>query len=226
MGYENEESAIEAVKYFNNTFINTSKIQVQICATLGEDTKTWNKDNRKAKEEVTEEKFEPTIVKPKSKIDEIIGEHKNDPQFLEFMKIHSKDRSIWDNDLGEKKVEEDDRIEDEKSDVESEVEGKLANKEEISDLDYMKLLMKQPEERKEKIEIVKKKKEMVQLFTIKIRDIPKKIKREDLIKFFRPAKAHSVRIPTSGTDCYAYVGFKHERDLKRALLKDKSFLSE
>lgn len=225
MGYENEESAIEAVKYFNNTFINTSKIQVQICATLGEETKTLNKDNRKAKEEKAEVKFEPINVKPKSKIDEIIGEHKNDPQFLEFMKIHSKDRSIWDNDLGEKKAEEDDRIEDEKSESEVETE-KLANKEEISDLDYMKLLIRQPEERKEKIEISKKKKEMVQLFTIKIRDIPKKIKREDLIKFFRPAKAHSVRIPTSGTDCYAYVGFKHERDLKRALLKDKSFLSE
>jgi multiple RNA-binding domain-containing protein 1 len=67
-------------------------------------------------------------------------------------------------------------------------------------------------------------KNQVKLYTVKIRNIPKKIKRDELKKFFRPSKAHSVRLPKNQVFACAYVGFKLERDMKRALMKDKSFL--
>jgi multiple RNA-binding domain-containing protein 1 len=236
VGFEKDESAAEAVKYFNQTFINTSRISVEICAALGDESKpkAWSKhakDSRLKKKEPEEPESELPVEKKekKNKIEEIIGEHKNDPDFIEFMKVHNKDKPIWDNDL-QNEVEQEDEGSEKSDQVESEKEEeKLANKEDITDADYMKFLMKPPEEQKKvqtKKEKSKKAKEMVKLFTVKIRNVPKKIKREDLIKFFRPAKAFSVRIPTGGVDCYAYVGFKNERDLNRALLKDKSFLSE
>lgn len=35
IGYQNEDEASEAIKYFNNTRIDTSKIIVESCALLG-----------------------------------------------------------------------------------------------------------------------------------------------------------------------------------------------
>lgn len=251
VGYEKEESAQEAVDYFNNTFINTSKVTVELCAALGDEAKpkSWSKyakDSetfRKTNEvKVEQPKVILNVVEKKkgNKIEEIIGDHKNDPQFLEFMKSHSKDNAVWDNDLAIENINKelddennDDYNEQEERDSGNDSEDKLANKE-ISDLDYMKaklmnikvdLIEEKTEKEKDiKPKTDKQKKDMVKLFTVKVRNIPKKIKREELIKFFRPSKAYSVRIP--GNADYAYIGFKIERDLQRALLKDKSFLSK
>lgn len=253
VGYEKEESAQEAVDYFNNTFINTSKVTVELCAALGDEAKpkSWSKyakdsETYKKKNEVKVKVEEPKVIfnapekKKGNKIEEIIGDHKNDPQFQEFMKSHAKDTAVWDNDMAiEKENEElndgnkDYDNDEEERDSGNDSEDKLANKE-ISDLDYMKArLMNMKvdgiEEKSEKLKDAKPKtdklkKDMVKLFTIKVRNIPKKIKREELIKFFRPSKAYSVRIP--GNADYAYIGFKIERDLQRALLKDRSFLSK
>lgn len=240
VGYENEESAADAVKFLNNTFIGTSKIIVEVCAILGDESKpkSWSKyakdsevykkkNDRKSEEEDDEpaEKVSAVDSKKKSKktvkIEAIIGDHKNDPLFQEFMKSHAKDKLGWENDVGVGEDKEKDETQDDSDD-----DKKLANKE-ISDNDYMKQLMgKQTSSKEVKSKFEKKdkksKEDLLKLYTIKIRNIPKKIKREELIKFFRPSKAHSVRIPkTAGI---AYVGFKLERDMQRALTKDKSFL--
>lgn len=247
VGFSDEAAAQESVKFFNGTFVGTSRIAVEVCAVLGDETKpkSWSKyakDSEEYKkknvkheepeevEEVPVEEETPEVSKKSkksTKIDAILGDRKSDPMFQEFMKSHAKDKLAWENDVG---VGEDKAaLEDEDKDEEKEVEEeKIANKE-ISDKDYMKQLMgeaapkakevnKASYEKKDK----KSKDDMTKLFTIKIRNVPKKIKREELIKFFRPSKAHSVRIPRTGG--FAYVGFKLERDMQRALTKDKSFL--
>jgi multiple RNA-binding domain-containing protein 1 len=242
VGYEKEESAQEAVQFFNGTFVGTSRIKVEACAVLGDDSKpkSWSKYAKDS--EVYKKKSEQKLIsdeeecleeqqpvqegdqkksKKATKIDAILGSHKNDPLFQEFLKSHAKDKLAWENDVGISEGEKAKIIEENQTDCE-----KLADKE-ISDIDYMKQLMIKPDsskadvqpkfERKDK----KSKDELAKLYTIKVRNVPKKIKREELIKFFRPSKAHSVRIPrTAG---YAYVGFKLERDMQRALTKDKSF---
>lgn len=186
------------------------------------------KQDKPVEDEEIIEKIAPVVEVKKSKktakIEAIIGDHKNDPLFQEFMQSHAKDKLAWENDVG---VGEDKTEQVVKEESEAEEEEKIANKE-ISDADYMNQLMgkaiplkvevKSKFEKKGK----KSKEEMARLYTIKIRNLPKKIKREELIKFFRPSKAHSVRIPH--TPGIAYVGFKLERDLQRALTKDKSFL--
>lgn len=241
VGFAAEESAQEAVKFYDSTFIGTSKIKVEVCAVLGDESKpkswsryakdseTYKKKNEKKESEeeapAEEEPVAETTKKSKKaqKIDAIIGDHRQDPLFQEFMQSHAKDKLAWENDVG---IAQDPNKQDTDNDSdEDEVEvQKLANKE-ISDIDYMKQLMgdknqeaKPSYEKKSK----KSKDDMAKLFTIKIRNVPKKIKREELIKFFRPSKAHSVRIPRTGG--FAYVGFKLERDMQRALTKDKSFL--
>lgn len=248
VGYSDEDSAQQAVKFYDSTFIGTSKIKVEVCAVLGDESKpkSWSKyakDSevyKKKHEQPVEEKEElPVEKKPvleevkkskkATKIEAIIGNHKNDPLFQEFMKSHAKDKLAWENDVGvgEDKSKKSDETQPEDDDDNETSEAKLAN-EEITDMDYMKQLMegsskvkegmKPSYEKKDK----KSKENLAKLFTVKIRNVPKKIKREELMKFFRPSKAHSVRIPRTGG--FAYVGFKLERDMQRALAKDKSFL--
>lgn len=248
VGYSDENSAQEAVKFFDSTFIGTSKIKVEVCAVLGDESKpkSWSKYAKDS--EVYKKKHEPVVEtevevkeeekpvvneikksKKAAKIEAIIGDNKDDPLFQEFMKSHAKDKLAWENDVGmgadkSKDTEEEHTI-DKEDDKES--DAKLANKE-ISDMDYMKQLMGDTSKVKEKPKPgyekkdKKSKDDLTRLFTIKIRNVPKKIKREELVKFFRPSKAHSVRIPRTGG--FAYVGFKLERDMQRALSKDKSFL--
>lgn len=223
IGYEQENSAQEAVKYFNDTFFGTSKIKVEVCAALGDeskpkswskyakDSKAFAKKNESVKKDESDQSgTEDTDDKKQKKIDALINEYKEDPEFKEFMKSHTKDKLLWENDIeiGEKETDE------------AEEPVKLANLE-ISDAEYMQKLMGTGDVNETKT-FEKKQKAPLKLFTIKIRNIPKKLKREELKKFFRPSKAHSVRIPKNSN--FAYVGFKLERDMKRALSKDKSFL--
>lgn len=248
VGYSEENSAQQAVKFFDSTFVGTSKIKVEVCAVLGDESKpkSWSKYAKdsevyKKKHELSVEEEEklpveekPTVgdlkkSKKSTKIEAIIGDHKNDPLFQEFMKSHAKDKLLWENDVGiaEKESQETTETQPDEDDHNETDDNKLAN-EEISDMDYMKQLMgdfaKIKKENNPSYEKKDKtsKESLQKLFTVKIRNVPKKIKREELMKFFRPSKAHSVRIPRTGG--FAYVGFKLERDMQRALAKDKSFL--
>lgn len=235
VGFEDEKSAENAVKFFDNTFFGTSKIKVEVCAVLGDDKKSklWQDNKIETKTEIppkAEAAKDSKKSKKSAKVEAILGDHKDDPQFQEFLQSHAKGKLSWANDLGGEASA--DAVKPEAKEIfESETEeDKLANKA-ISDLDYMKNLMadKKPADikgtREAKVDFQKKEKkpieDLTRLFTIKMRNVPKKVKREDVIKFFRPSKAHSVRIPRSGG--FAYVGFKLERDMQRALTKDKSF---
>lgn len=237
IGYENDESAQEAVKFFNDTFVGTSKIRVEVCATLGDESKpkSWSKyakdstaykKKEKVKKSSGDEDTEQVVEKKKStseKIDEMFGDYKDDPEFQEFMKANAKDKLAWENDFGinEKKDEGEPAGEAEES--EDDISKKLANQE-ISDTDYLKQLMGTSAASSTSSLEKKSDKNQIKLYTVKIRNIPKKIKRDELKKFFRPSKAHSIRLPKNQVFACAYVGFKLERDMKRALTKDKSFL--
>lgn len=104
---------------------------------------------------------------------------------------------------------------------------KLAEKE-ISDLEYMKSLMKKPDKGEngsiKSRENASKPKKDIDLFTIKMHNIPYRTKRQEIIKYFKPIKPFSVRMPTK-VHGFCYVGFKTEKDFKKAMLKDKSFIN-
>lgn len=62
-------------------------------------------------------------------------------------------------------------------------------------------------------------------YSLGLRGLPYKIKKKDIKEFFRPLKVDSIRIPPK-IKGIAYVGFKNEKDIKKALVKNKSFISK
>lgn len=191
-------------------------------------------------QEATEkEKRKSKKKEKKREIDDLLEQHQDDPLFAEFMKVHDKDNQLWDNDVGygeekTKKGEEGERETKSDNDAadESTEEAKVANVDDVSDLDYLKMLQKKPIEKKSTVtststsssSAAKNHNTSVDFFTIKIFDLPYKAKRQDVMKFFKPLKPKSVRIPINGRG-YCYVGFRDEREFKKALFKNKSFLN-
>ncbi|XP_055533590.1 probable RNA-binding protein 19 [Wyeomyia smithii] len=203
IGYESEENASTAIQHFNNTFLRTSKISVAPCVALGEakELKSWSKystDNKGAKQDVVGKKS-----KDKAKVqtaDDILKKHKNDPLFKEFVEVQKNAGSaVWNNQLQQES---------------SEAESGEAEEEQV----------KSSQEENEKESKSKPKElKLTNLFVAKIHNIPSSTKRQDLFRFFKPIKPYSIRIPTKQKG-FAYVGYKTETELKKALLKDKSFL--
>lgn len=245
IGYQKDDDALAAIEYFNNSSIQTSRIKVELCSKLGGEDKPqpWSKHSKENKTESTSKKEKNSNdtkekeTKVPSKVDEIVGKHKDDPEFQEFMKVHERNRTLWANDATEvesseksdlkdvspqdasQSAEED--VHDEDSNEESEDDAsseKLAEKP-ISDMEYMKSLMS-----KNSISSTSSaKKSNLDLFTIKIHNVPYKTKRQEIIKFFKPLKPFSVRLPTN-VHGFCYVGFKTEKDMTKAMLKNKSFI--
>ncbi|KAM8719698.1 hypothetical protein ACLKA7_005858 [Drosophila subpalustris] len=238
VGYSSDAEAQAAIKHFNNTCIQTSRVRVESCAALGSEEKpqSWSKyakdskknlDKLKEEEEPAKKKKEPKAKV--NKVDEILGKHKDDPAFQEFMQAHDKTRSLWANDAGinnaevaeeGEKEQEDENNEEQAEEQEEEEQEKLAEKP-ISDLEYMKSLISG--NTKETKKPTKADKSNLELFTIKIHNVPYNTKRQDVVKFFKPLKPYSVRLP-SKVHGFCYVGFKTEKDMAKGMLKNKSFI--
>lgn len=196
-------------------------------------------------------KKEKKNEKNKNKIKELLKKHKDDPLFTEFIDAHVNDKTAWikevlesvsksdeDNDSG---VDEENKdIKNKEESIEKNIEEKekadkkVANKP-ISDLEYMKLLMKKVGGSDKVIEAVEDNEEESKpkkvrnrpLFHIKITGLPFKCKKKDIKEFFRPIVPYSIRLPLGKGKKLAgfcYVGFRTEKELKKALAKDKLFL--
>lgn len=153
------------------------------------------------------------------------------------MKTHDKRKSIWQNDWNVSDVDDSvntsaksdgEAIVDNKnkSQIDESIEQVKIADLEISDADYMKSLIKTKPGNsiKKPVEKVDASK-LTDLLTIKIRNIPFKTKRQDVLNFFKPIKPSSIRLPTQ-VKGICYVGFKNEADFKKAMLKNRSFWSK
>ncbi|GLV42925.1 uncharacterized protein CBL_20481 [Carabus blaptoides fortunei] len=245
IGYRTVEQAEEAIDFFNNTCINTSKISVEKCVNLGDASKvqSWSKyasDStayKKKHADVEENKQSEVEDEPKEekniKIKEFIQKYKDDPMFEEFMQLHGtkdintllgkleqRDKTV----SQEKKDEEPAGTEDSGNESTEENADKVANTK-ISDLEYMKLLMEkslkaksEPRKRTEK-----QPKAKIKLYTVKLRGLPYTCKKKDIKQFFSPLVPYTIRVPPK-VKGIAYVGFKAEKHMHQALNKDKSFI--
>ena len=129
IGYADETSAQHAVDYFNNTYIDSSKIEVNLALTFGDKTlpRPWSKYSEGSsayKIRNPKRKLEPkTIVEEKgddknmekvqrlnqthhkSKLTGLLNEYydlESDPEFLEFLAVHKTQATskVWSNDNG------------------------------------------------------------------------------------------------------------------------------
>nr|XP_003699323.1 PREDICTED: probable RNA-binding protein 19 [Megachile rotundata] len=258
IGFKTEEQALAAKEYFDKTCIDTCRITIEQCASLGDSSKprAWSKyapdsskslendknsKNESLSETTDESKKEKKKKKDKnvaSEVKEALEKHKDDPLFVEFLESHTSNKAVWKNDTTlitdenekqEDKEEESDE-DDSKEEEEKEAEGekkKIADKA-LSDLQYMEALKKKKkstESKEEGTSDVKKapKHGPVEFFTVKLRGLAYNHKKKDIKQFFRPLKAKSIRVPPK-IKGIAYVGFKTEQHLKKALLKNKSFI--
>ncbi|XP_063911089.1 probable RNA-binding protein 19 [Zophobas morio] len=237
IGYQLENEAEDAVKYFNNMFLNTRKITVELCASLGDATKpkAWSKyasdstSYKKSHLDVKEEEVSKSKTKKKEKTEkkineaeELLKKYKDDPVFEEFLELHAPEQHKKFSKLIGEEEKSDDRPEEDKSeesDTSAESEEESQNKaadETISDLEYMKRLVKKPEK-------PKKEPKNLELFTLKLKGLPYNCKKKDIKHFFKPVTPFSIRKPAK-IHGIAYVGFKTEKAFKKALLKDRSFI--
>lgn len=65
----------------------------------------------------------------------------------------------------------------------------------------------------------------LKLFTVKVRGLGYKHVKKHVKQFFHPVKTASIRVPPK-IKGIAYVGFKTEYQMKKALVKNKSFLGD
>ncbi|XP_011167402.1 probable RNA-binding protein 19 isoform X1 [Solenopsis invicta] len=231
IGYKTEEQAKLAQSYFDQTCIDTCKISVEQCAHLGAKSKekpidsAEKNDISKTKDKIDKKKKKKKADKNENvEVKKALEKHKEDPLFMEFLETHtSKDaKVIWKNDIDipmkEEVTEESDDESEDKEDGESKEstgEVKLSNEKDKPDwLCQSKI--------KSLTKAVPKHGPLT-FYTVKMRGLAYKHMKKHIKQFFRPIKPKSIRVPQK-IKGIAYVGFKTEQAMKKALMKNKSFL--
>ncbi|XP_029676364.1 probable RNA-binding protein 19 [Formica exsecta] len=207
-------------------------------------TDSTKKDNIKESKSDKKKKKKNADKENNDEIKKALEKYKDDPLFVEFLETHTG-KTAWKNDIDismetytekEKSDDDDDESNDDKDDESKESkdkkedeknkeEEKIANKV-ISDLEYIEALKKKQQnvksEEKSVINNVPKH-GPITFFTVKLRGLAYKHVKKHIKQFFRPIKVASIRIPPK-IKGIAYVGFKTEQAMKKALMKNKSFL--
>ncbi|XP_015516900.2 probable RNA-binding protein 19 [Neodiprion lecontei] len=120
VGLKTEEQAQNALDYFNNTCIDTTKINIEHCAGLGDTSKpkAWSKyapdsvaygiingkkdsdDHLSTKSKAVEKKKKESKKQTSKEIKEALEKHKDDALFTEFLETHAitGTNAIWSND--------------------------------------------------------------------------------------------------------------------------------
>jgi multiple RNA-binding domain-containing protein 1 len=103
IGYKNEADAKKALEYFNNSFIDTCRISVELAKSVSDsaDLKTWSKYSQKEK---LQETVQLNDVEEKKK-EMIRFLEEPDDKLLEFLQVNtskgSGNRKTWDNDFNQ-----------------------------------------------------------------------------------------------------------------------------
>lgn len=233
IGFKKPEQAFAVIDSLNKTFINASQIQVELCSALSDPNKprAWSKHApdstafKKSHEKTIKENGvddEPEKKKKKKKdkkikdpeVEKLLKEHKDDPQFKEFLKNHLPGDDV----LSELSGDEEDDDEEEKK----ESENKVAN-EEVSDLEYLRLKTGKKIKLKAESGANADVKNKLKLFTVKIKGIPPRATKSQIKDFLKPAKPFHIRRAIKPKSI-AYCTFKTEPDMKKALIKHRSFM--
>lgn len=238
VGFKDEAQAAAAKEYFNNTYLDTSKLQVEICAPLGDVQKprSWSKysADSSAYQRLHPETKKPKPVKEKlprkSFADEFLKDLEGNEEFEEFLKVHgTHNKATWDNDTRAPNAEGDiKQVKSTKAAV-SPSKSDAKDKEDDDDEEEAEDGSKKATAKKSGKQVPQqnqKPKLPVQEFTytLKVKGLPYNCKKKQIKDFFKPAKVASLRLPPK-VKGIAYLGFKKEQDMKQALNKHHSFMA-
>ncbi|XP_073438658.1 probable RNA-binding protein 19 [Dendrobates tinctorius] len=160
IGFSAEDEAKAALSHFNKSFIDTSRISVELCKSFGDPTKSrpWSKHSQSKSKDVTKNEdgahAKTEIKKAQKEQIFVLGDLEKDSGFKEFLNVHQSrsKTATWANDTVVEPVEkvksrsQDDYLNfdsDSERDSEDEDGGentdeKVALQSEISDMDYLK----------------------------------------------------------------------------------------
>uniref|UniRef100_A0A8C9F6J3 RNA binding motif protein 19 n=1 Tax=Pavo cristatus TaxID=9049 RepID=A0A8C9F6J3_PAVCR len=167
IGYKSEDEAQAALSHFNRSFIDTSRVTVELCKSFGDPSKpkAWSKHSQKVPALEKQPEKPMTIAAPastkkdkkKKNPSENLKELEEDKTFQEFLVVHQKRSQVatWANDtLAEEPKKEkskpvadylnfdsdesEDLSEEEKDGTKKQQEKKAAMREDLSDMDYLK----------------------------------------------------------------------------------------
>lgn len=161
IGFKNESDAQKALEYFNNSFIDTCRITVDIAKPFTDtsDLKTWSKYS-KVQDIAPPQEKEDLVQKEKMEMLKFLYSEETDDKLLEFLQVNnskgSGQRKTWDNDFNQKITVAAKKIEDpieqdyqdlsqKKKEDETEQEAEqdsIKFDENVSDLEYLKSKIK------------------------------------------------------------------------------------
>ncbi|KAI7807500.1 probable RNA-binding protein 19 [Triplophysa rosa] len=107
VGFKTEEDGQKALKHFNKSYVDTSRVTVEFCTDFGDPNKArpWSKHSRqpssnKDKEEKSQDETVEKKEKKKKKPLNVIGDLEQDKNFREFVAVHQKRTQVptWAND--------------------------------------------------------------------------------------------------------------------------------
>uniref|UniRef100_A0A8C7PEQ6 Probable RNA-binding protein 19 n=1 Tax=Oncorhynchus mykiss TaxID=8022 RepID=A0A8C7PEQ6_ONCMY len=103
VGFKTEEDADKALKHFNKSFVDTSRVMVEMCKSFGDPTKAraWSKHSRGPATAPRENnKVQYKDRKKKKESPSILGKLEDDEGFQEFVSVHQNrnQASTWAND--------------------------------------------------------------------------------------------------------------------------------
>ncbi|XP_042146692.1 probable RNA-binding protein 19 isoform X1 [Ixodes scapularis] len=242
VGYKDEAQAAVAKEYFHNAYLDTSKLQVDICKALGdaEKPRAWSKYSKdsSAYQKMHPEEKKPKPPKPEKPKKENFAEAflkdlEGNEEFEEFLEVHSANKAAWGNDTRapanatvakSKKGGSDREKNNEQEAALKDDTGPHSRDKKTEGTSPEKASQGQPKE--SDIQRDTKSKLPVQEFnfSLKVSGLPYKCKKKQIKDFFKPVKVASLRVPPR-IKGIAYLGFKTEKEMKQALNKHRSFMA-
>ncbi|KAM4809300.1 putative RNA-binding protein 19 [Rhinophrynus dorsalis] len=107
IGFGSEEEAKAALSHFNKSFIDTSRVSVELCKSFGDPAKAkaWSKHSQREAKELEKKKqgsqqIPSDTKKAKNKKNTVLKELEKDSDFKEFLSVHQNrsKTATWDND--------------------------------------------------------------------------------------------------------------------------------
>ncbi|XP_071036975.1 probable RNA-binding protein 19 [Parasteatoda tepidariorum] len=148
---------------------------------------------------------------------------KNDPQFKEYLGVNQdrKSKPVWGEDVDLSSSDSESSQED--SEEEDNSDHSNADKKQSQE-EQQSISEERKEDQKDYLKSTTgKQKKYKELFTVKLTNLPYQCKKAQIKKFFNSLKIASLRLPPKRKG-FAFVGFKTEKDMKQALIKNKGFL--
>uniref|UniRef100_A0A8D0AZ99 Probable RNA-binding protein 19 n=1 Tax=Sander lucioperca TaxID=283035 RepID=A0A8D0AZ99_SANLU len=222
VGFKVEEDANKALKHFNKSFVDTSRVTVEMCKAFGDPTKAkaWSKHTQSSGPD-----------KPSTPADSDSKKLEEDQGFKEFLSVH-QNRSqapTWANDTVQQTTDPDSG------------QAKAQGKKNLASDDYLNFDSDQSEDEEDEDEGCTAQylfsglhthkcwlqMEPTTEFTVKLRGAPFSVKEQQIREFMTPLKPAAIRIgknESGDRTGYVYVDLHSDEEVEKALKKNKDYI--